>query len=134
MPFLIFTNVLLAAVFIMEQKLILQELCSNLEKELNERKETNQRRTVEFFSGLKPSDYYLPMMHIGTAKSIPTEGRMAWFVEVGVDGKVIFRESYIPKESEDLKIVEGFMISRVLRNIFTFGVMSSKKFIDEHQP
>ena len=124
---------LLAAVFIMEQKLILQELCSNLERELNERKETNQRRTVEFFSGLKPSDYYLPMMHIGTTKSIPTEVRMAWFVEVGVDSKVIFRESYIPKESEDLKIVEGFMISKVLRNIFTFGVMSSKKFIDERQ-
>ena len=118
----------------MEQKLILQELCSNLERELNERKETNQRRTVEFFSGLKPSDYYLPMMHIGTTKSIPTEGRMAWFVEVIVDGKVIFRESHIPKESEDLKIVEGFMISRVLRNIFTFGVMLSKKFIDERQP
>ena len=126
-------NTLLAAIFIMEHKLILQELCSNLERELNERKETNQRRTVEFFSGLKPSDYYLPKMHIGTTKSIPTEGRMAWFVEVGVDGKVIFRESYIPKESEDLKIVEEFMISRVLRNIFTFGVMSSKKFIDERQ-
>jgi len=118
----------------MDQKLILQELCSNLERELNERKETNQRRTVELFSGLKPSDYYLPQMHIGTTKSIPTEGRMAWFVEVGVDGKVIFRESYLPKESEDLKIVEGFMISRVLRNIFTFGVMSSKKFIDEQPP
>ena len=120
--------------FIMEQKLILQELCSNLEKELNERKETNQKRTVEFFSGLKPSDYYLPQMHIGTTKSIPTEIRMAWFVEVGVDGKVIFRESSLPKESEDLKIVEGFLISKVLRNIFTFGVMSSKKFIDERQP
>jgi hypothetical protein len=118
----------------MEQKRILQDLCSNLERELNERKETNQRRTVEFFSGLKPSDYYLPMMHIGTTKSIPTERKMAWFVEVGVDGKVIFRESYIPKESEDLKIVEGFLISKALRNIFTFGVMSSKKYIDERQP
>lgn len=126
-------NCLLAAVLIMEQKLILKELCSNLERELNERKETNQRRTVEFFSGLKPSDYYLPQMHIGTTKSIPKEGKMAWFVEVGVDGKVVFRESYIPREGEDLKTVEGFMINRVLRNIFTFGVMSSKKFIDERQ-
>lgn len=117
----------------MEKKIILQELCSNLERELNERKETNQRRTVEFFSGLKPSDYYLPQMHIGTIKSIPTKGRMAWFVEVGVDGKVIFRESYILKESKDLKIVEELMISRVLRNIFTVGVMTSKKFIDERQ-
>jgi hypothetical protein len=116
----------------MEQKLILEELCSNLEKELNERKETNQRRTVEFFSGLKPYDYYLPQMHIGTTKSIPTEDEMmAWVVEVGVDGKVIFRDSYLPKESEDLEIVEGFMISRILRNIFTAGIISSKKFIDE---
>ena len=73
-------------------------------------------------------------MHIGTTKSIPTEIRMAWFVEVGVDGKVIFRESSLPKESEDLKIVEGFLISKVLRNIFTLGVMSSKKFIDERHP
>ena len=118
----------------MEQKLILKELCSNLERELNERKETNQRRTVEFFSGLKPSDYYLSQMHIGTTKSIPKEGKMAWFVEVGVDGKVVFRESYIPREGEDLNIVEGFMINKVLRNIFTFGVMSSKKFLDERQP
>jgi hypothetical protein len=118
----------------MEQKSILQELCENLEKELNQRRETSNKRTVEFFSGLKPSDYYLPTMHIGTSKSISKEGKMAWFVEIGVDGKVIFRESYIPKESEDLKIVEGFMVTRVLRNIFTFGVISSKKFIDERQP
>jgi len=118
----------------MEQKLILQELCSNLERELNDRKETNQRRTVEFFSGLKPSDYHLPQMHIGTTKSIPTEGIMAWFVEVRVDGEVIFRESCSPREGEDLKITEGFMINKVLRSIFTFGVMSSKKYIDELQP
>jgi len=115
----------------MEQKLILQELCSDLEKELNERKETAQRRTVEFFSGFKPAGYYLPQIHIGTTKSMPTSGKMAWFVEVGVDGKVIFRESCMPRESEDLEIVEGYLISRVLRNIFTFGVMSSKKLIDE---
>lgn len=114
----------------MEQKIILQELCSNLEKELNERKETSQVRTVEFFSGLKPYDYYLPQMHIGTTKSIPKENIMAWFVEVGVDGKCLFRESHIPKEGEDTSIVEGFLIMRVLRNIFTFGVMSTKKFID----
>jgi len=118
----------------MEQKLILQELCSNLEKELNEQKETSQRITVEFFSGLKPSDYYLPMMHIGTTKSIPTEVRMAWFVEVIVDRVVIFRESYMPKESEDLKNVESFLISRLLGNIFNFVVMTSKKLIYERQP
>jgi hypothetical protein len=117
-------------VFIMEQKIILQELCLNLERQLNELNEANHRRTVELFSGLKPSDYYLPAIHIGTTRPIPTDGKMAWFVEVRVDGKVIFKESYIPKEGEDLKVVEGFMISKVLNSIFAFGVMSSKKFID----
>jgi len=101
----------------MEQKIVLQELCENLAKELNGIKETNQIRTVDFFSGLKP-----------------LEGKMVWFVEVGVDRKVIFRRSHIPRENEDLKIVEGFMITRVLRDIFTFGVMSSKKLIDERMP
>jgi len=70
-------------------------------------------------------------MHIGTSKSIPVHGVMSWFVEVIVDGKVIFRESYIPKESERLITVEGFLIKRVLRNIFTFGVASSKQFIED---
>jgi len=116
---------------IMDRKTILQELCSDLEKDLNQRDETGKERRVELFSGLKPFDYFLPTMHIGTSKSIPVHGVMSWFVEVIVDGKVIFRESYIPKESERLITVEGFLIKRVLRNIFTFGVASSKQFIED---
>lgn len=117
----------------MEQKALLQELCENLERELNERRETSRRRTVEFFSGLKPSNYYLPGMHVGTTKSIPTSGEIAWFVEVGVDGDVIFREIHIPKKNEDLDIVEKSLIGKVIRNIFTFGIMTSKKMIDERR-
>lgn len=117
----------------MDTKELLHGLCANLEMELNARKETTENRTVEFFSGLKPSDYYLPSTHIGTTKSKTIEGVSAWYVEVWVDGKCIFRESYIPKDGEDLKIVEGFMITRVLRNIFIFGVMESKKLIDSIQ-
>jgi hypothetical protein len=73
------------------------------------------------------------MMHIGTTRTLPDGVRMAWFVEVWVDGKCIFREAQVPHETEALEIVEGFLISRVLRHIFTFGVMSSKKFIDERE-
>lgn len=116
----------------MEKKIILQELCDNLEKELNIKEETAIRRTVNLFSGFKPSGYYLPQIHIGTTKTVDSRFEMAWFVEISIDGKVIFRESYIPKESECLNIVECFMINRILRNIFTYGVMSSKKFIDDY--
>ncbi len=114
-------------------KKLLIDLCSNLEKEINERKETANKITVEFFSGLKPDGYYLPEMHTGTSKSITSERSMAWFVEISVDGKVIFRESHVPYKDEKLKIVEEFLVARVLRNVFTFGVMSSKKYIDENR-
>ncbi len=110
---------------------MLQELCDNLQKEMNERRETNKTHKVELISGLKPENYWLPQMHIGTTATLPTEVRMAWFVEIWIDGKCIFRQSHIPHESEDLNIVEGFLIRRVLRAAFTFGVMASKKFIDE---
>lgn len=114
----------------MDRKKILQEFCSDLEKDLNQREGTGKEKRVELFSGLKPSDYFLPTMHIGTSKSIPVHGVMSWFVEVIVDGKVVFRESYVPKKSDDTNVIEGFLIRRVLRNIFTFGVMSSKQFIE----
>jgi len=118
----------------MGKKELLIELCSNLEKDLNMREaKTAQTHKVEFFSGMKTGGYYLPMMHIGTTKTLPDTIQMAWFVEVWVDGDCIFRESHLPHETETLEIVEGFLITRVMRNIFTFGVMSSKKFIDERK-
>ena len=114
----------------MDKKELLIDLCANLEKELNMMggKLTHK---VEFVSGLKSHDYYLPMMHIGTTNSLPDTIIMAWFVEVWVDGKCIFRESHVPRESEVLETVEGFLTNRVLSRIFTFGVMLSKKLIDE---
>ena len=114
----------------MDKKELLIELCDNLQRELNGR-EGKQTHKVELQSGLKPENYFTPMMHIGTTRTLPDGVRMAWFVEEWVDGKCIFRETHVPHETEALEIVEGFLISRVLRHIFTFGVMSSKKFIDE---
>lgn len=114
----------------MDKKELLIELCDKLEKELNQR-EGKETHKVELQSGLKPETYFTPMIHIGTTRTLPDEVRMAWFVEIWVDGKCILRESHLPKETELLETVEGFLISRVLRHIFTFGVMSSKKFIDE---
>lgn len=106
----------------MEKKIFLKELCSKLEIELNEGKETNKKRTVNFFSGLRPCDYF-SLTEIGRL-------RESWFVEVRVDNEVIFRESYLPRNDEDLKIVEEMMINRVLCNIFSYGIMASKQFID----
>ena len=116
----------------MGQKIILQELCDNLERELNQRQETSVKRTVILSSGLKPSGQYLPQIHVSNHETTDPKFEMEWVVGIYVDGKLIFKESYVPRENEDLVIVEGFLITRVLRNIFIYGVMSSKKFIDEN--
>jgi hypothetical protein len=113
-----------------KHKELLIELCDNLQQELNQR-EGEEIHEVELRSGLKPEGYFTSMMHIGTTRTLPDAVRMAWFVEVWVDGECVFRESSVPHKTEPLEIVEGFLITKVLRNIFTFGVMSSKKFIDD---
>jgi hypothetical protein len=110
----------------MDKKELLIELCDNLQKELNQR-EGKQTHKVELQSGLKPESYFTP------TRTLPEGVRRTWFVEVWVDGKCIFREAHVPHETEALEIVEGLLISRLLRRIFTFGVMSSKKFIDERE-
>jgi len=115
----------------MGYKEMLQELCSNLEKELNDIKETNNLTKVELFSGLKPSNYFLPDIAITTISSDERIKTNAWFVELSVDDLVVFRESLVPLENEDLKIIEEMLINKVVRNIFTFGVMNSKKFIED---
>ena len=113
-------------------KQLVIELCNNLEKELNSRGEFDYKRTVEFFSGMNPSNYFLPMMHIGTTKTIPINEMNAWFVEISVDNKCIFRESAIPSDTESLEVIENYLIQRALRNIFTFGIMTTKDYIDKN--
>lgn len=115
----------------MEEKIFLQELCSNLEKELNERSGANKKTKVDFFSGLKPSSYY-HQMYISPSMEYSEQKDMAWFVEISVDDKVLFRESYIPKQSHDLNAIEALMINKVLRNIFTMGIMLTKEYSDKN--
>lgn len=110
-------------------KSFLVELCENLQEVLNLQEQVVKKpatHKVELVSQLKPDNHWLPMMHLGTSKTVNDETRNAWFVEVYVDGKCIFMESYLPRESEDLKIVEGMLITRMLKNVFCYGIMSSK--------
>lgn len=102
-------------------------LCGNAERALtNWKKLMPEEWKVELVSELKPFDHYIPQIHIGTSSPIQQYKQMAWFVEIYVGGKCVIRESYIPKENEDLKIVEGMLITRTINNIFFNGVMGTK--------
>lgn len=103
------------------------ELCSHLQNMLNFKEEKHK---VDFFLGFKPSIYYLPMIHIGTSSSINNKKENALFAEIFVDGRCIFRESYIPRETEDLKVAEGMLITRLIKSVFCHGVWSQKQVLE----
>lgn len=114
----------------MNTKNLLTELCGNLEKELNQR-EGKQVHKVELLSGLKPSGYRIPMTHTEPVNVLSDNIRMFWFVEIRIDNKCIFAESHIPRENEQHEVVEDLLMTRTLRHIFTFGIMSVSDFVDK---
>ena len=107
----------------MKKKLLIC-LCKRLELQLNMMNRGSHVK-VELFSGIKPSNYYSPAIHIGTSKSIPNKQINAWFVEVFVDGICIFRDS-MPSTG---KKTEGILIDRTIQSIFNYGVMASRDVI-----
>ena len=104
----------------MEVTNLIQELCKNLEKDLNNLNPYGGKRTVEFISQLSPSNFLPQNKTIGTLRF-----EMMWLAQIKIDNKTVFQYSYIPRENEDLKIVEGMMLSRILNHIFSYGVMSA---------
>ena len=111
----------------MDTKELLEELCKNLEKQINFLQAGNYKK-VEFFSGLRPHTFLPSQMTVGTIRDERNE--MMHVVEISIDEKVVFSESYIPRKSEDLKTIEGFMLTRILRNVFNYGVLASKQAIE----
>jgi hypothetical protein len=109
----------------MEVTNLIQELCKNLEKDLNNLNPYGGKRTVEFISQLSPSNFLPQNKTIETLRDESGRFEMMWLVQIKIDNKTVFQHSYIPRESEDLKIVEGMMLNRILNHIFSYGVMSA---------
>lgn len=107
------------------KKELLKELCEHIQCVLNMNAH-GKIETIELTSQLKPSDYYLPQMRIRGG-----ETEMAWFVEIWYNGQCVVRESGLPREGEDPNIIEGFLIDKVIKSVFRYGVMSCKKYLDE---
>lgn len=113
----------------MENKELLEKLCKSYEKSLNKERRIGERKEVTFFSGMKPSGYYLPLVQIG--KYRPNSDENAWFVEIGVNNRVLFRRSTLLKGNEDLDAIEGFLIDRIIEDIFACGMIYSAIIIDK---
>jgi hypothetical protein len=72
---------------------------------------------ITFFSGYKPAGYFVPQMVFSTKQALEENDKFhipAWFGEIFVNGKCIFRECRIPVSETDKEIEE-----KVLNDLFT---------------
>ena len=106
---------------------ILQDLCKHLEFMLDMSDKDGIKHTVVFFSGQRINDYWLPDIHLGTTPSLSDDVIMSWYVEINVDGNVIFRKNAVPNEEEKLEDVKDRVLLWVLQDVFCWGVIASQR-------
>lgn len=106
------------------------KLCKELEISIS--LSSGKKSKVEYHNALKPSNYYVPQFvttnmalseNVGNAK-------MAWFAEIFVDNRCIFRSYYIPS-NDDFEMAEKIANEKLIQHIFSYGIMSSKKVLEE---
>jgi hypothetical protein len=92
----------------MTGKELIKELCENLQEQL---KLTSQTRNT----------------NPDSVEFISTQILNEWIVEIRVNNKVIFRESSLIQTGQSLQIIEEMLINIMLKSVFCYGVMASKK-------
>jgi hypothetical protein len=101
----------------MKIKDLLQDLCSQLERDLNQRDDGGTYK-VTLSSHLLTYDN--------------SNNRWPLFVsEIKVNEVVVIKQEYRLRENEGFDIVEDMVSSGVLREAFNFGVMRAFQFINE---
>lgn len=109
----------------------ISELCRYLEAVATHPSNTNKVK-VTYFNGKKEASYHAPkfvttkMVLSGEADKIT----LAWYAEIFVDGRCIFRESWMPSD-EDWGTAEIKANDKLMKSIFCHGIMSSKREIEE---
>jgi hypothetical protein len=86
--------------------------------------------TVTLFSGLKPSNYFVPNIFIGRDSSSEAfkrheemRNKLAWFVEIWVDDLCVWRKSAIGASNDDLqKEYETKLLEEIMLEIFFYGI------------
>ena len=87
---------------------------------------------INLFFGLKPSLYFAPPSPL---KQIDAEPDISYFVEVFVEEQVVFRQYqgiHQGTSKEDMDAMAERLSEKILLSLFSYGVMSSKSFLDKH--
>lgn len=92
----------------------------------------DKKVNIEYFNGKKPAGYHAPQF-VTTKMAISGEAdkiRMAWYAEIFVDGRCIFRSDYHPSD-DNWELAEKRANQQLIESVFCYGVMSSKRFLEE---
>ena len=73
---------------------------------------------IDLFMGLKPANYYLPSIQIG---SLPPTNELCYFIEIKVHNRLVLRESLASNTDDDENI--NLLCKRVLISLITNGLM-----------
>lgn len=99
------------------------ELCRHLE-DVATHPLNKEKVKVTYFNGVKEASYYAPKF-VTTKMALSGEAdkvTLAWYAEIFVNGRCIFRESWIPSD-EDWGMAEIKANERLIKSIFCHGIM-----------
>ena len=82
---------------------------------------SDEIKSVEVFSGIKPSSYYVPDI-LGYLGSLPP--KPSWFIEVYINGRCIWRKDKSNDNNENLSQYEDELAESIIREMVVYGVNS----------
>lgn len=57
--------------------------------------------------------------------------RLQWVIEIRLNNVCIFKETIISEKEIDYEILEDMCITKILKSVFSYGVMASKNQMDK---
>ena len=113
----------------MDIKDVILIFCAKLEENLNLQGSLNSKtgqntHKVKLICEMKPAGYFLPQIHPGTSKTalLHDNEPEAFFVELWLDNRCLFRQFNIPENVEITHVVEFYLLTELLNTVFEYGV------------
>jgi hypothetical protein len=102
----------------------INDLCKSYEKLLTISRGKDVK--VTYFSGHKPSNYFLPDIKIGTKIHFYDKeaNMLSWFSEIFIDDKCIFRETYFGVQGKEI------CERKIIEQIFFHGMANAEQTLE----
>jgi len=83
----------------------------------------NSKYKFDFISGWKPAKYFLPCIAFSTKHALEQREDLAWFCEIFVNNKCIYRECAPPNDKQTEKELEQRVLDNLVETVFLHGIV-----------